>query len=196
MVSLLRFLLIMVVMAGTAQADGIYRSYRQASLARVLFELAAAAHQDVVIGDDVRGVVDLELKGDDPQQVLKNLVKVHRAHVEDVQGIWVVVSGPETKGPTAVTGLPDPIAKRQISLGLHWILSSTLLSLLARELDTTVLSPESHSARLTAALSNRPAPAALAAIARAMRCEIVVHGRLVTFVPVSQTGSGSASGTH
>ena len=133
--------------------------------------------------------MDLELKGDDPRQVLQDRSKVlASAPSPDLGGIWVITAKAPSKVPAMVRPsrhhrrAADLLERSTGSRPRHWC------SLLSRELETTLLArrkitrPESRPRSIT----DRPL-VALAAIAAAMRCSVEIHGRLVALKAAPRT---------
>lgn len=173
-----------------AQETPIYRLYDEVPIASVLFELANLAKMDVIIGDDVRGLVSTRIAGP-PFEAFRDIARAYGLVVRDLSGIAVVGSRPglltdaverfETLGPS--------LKELKVSLTLSGVHLPDIFKLMAREVAMTWIVRPPVGARVWARLRERPLPQVLAALALVMGVRCETRHSTVVFFPSAPSAS-------
>ncbi|MBI4860451.1 MAG: hypothetical protein HY815_09340 [Candidatus Riflebacteria bacterium] len=191
-------LLLVLGSALSAQPGAMFRTYERASLAPVLFGLAELAGLDVIVGDGVRGLVSLRVKGELPGVLFVDLVKAYDLKIVDVGGIRVVVPRTTAVASTDLDRfelLDRRLRLQRVSLELSAVQLSSLLALLSREIDLTLVVRPPLGARVFVRTREKPLPIVLAALATATNLAWEVRPRtLVLHSPLGPSSSLDPSG--
>ena len=177
-------LVLLLACSGSSRADGIFKIYQNTPIHRVLLELAVEAHQDVLISDQVRGLVTLRLQGESAGVALAGVLRTHGAKLERVGDVGVVLpeSAQAVSGSVHDFDAWRPELERH-KVTLHLTLASLpqLLGLLTRELPWTLVVKPPAGARISAHVSERALGSVLPALAVASGLSFEVRPQSVVF---------------
>lgn len=153
-------------------AEGVlvHREYDGTPVSQVLFELSGLAGREVVIGDEVRGLVHAKLAGVSPFRAFTDIVRAHGLVVRDLSGLLVVGSRPSlaTDRLPAFDALGPRFRDLKVSLSLEGVQLGKLLKLIGREVDLSWIVKPPVGARVSARVSARSLPQVVSALALVM----------------------------
>lgn len=170
----------------------LYRVYDKAPIHTVLSEIAALANRDILVSGEASGLVTTRLSGVSCDEALLGIAAAHGLVVSDVSGLLIVAPfkcAVDADLQRRFTVLASDLLERKVSLTLTMAHLPDLLSLLARDLDWTLIVRPMVGVRITARVREKPLSSVLSLLAQVSRLACDIRPRTVILVPVERTGS-------